>query len=163
MSFGMRGHDLGGKQNFDDFLAKVKQNNIDLVQLAFKKSISDIDFTLGNYNPGLGYYIGKRLRDNNIHVAAFDSANGDLKYVFIDDFKYTVTTSESGDRTIAFDKVVCTVDSYQTVGKELTIDVAEDANGYQIPHIGYWGNTPKRPRYAYLADPTNFYCCLLHS
>ena len=95
--------------------------------------------------------------DNNIHVAAFDSANGDLKYVFIDDFKYTVTTSESGDRTIAFDKVVCTVDSYQTVGKELTIDVAEDANGYQIPHIGYWGNTPKRPRYAYLADPTNFY------
>lgn len=69
MSFGMRGHDLGGKQNFDDFLAKVKANNIDLVQLAFKKSISDIDFTLGNYNPGLGYYIGKRLRENNIHVA----------------------------------------------------------------------------------------------
>ena len=59
MSFGMRGHDLGGKQNFDDFLAKVKANNIELVQLAFKKSMSDIDFTLGNYNPGLGYYIGK--------------------------------------------------------------------------------------------------------
>lgn len=69
MSFGMRGHDLGGKQNFDEFLAKVKENNIDLVQLAFKKSISDIDFTLGNYNPGLGYYIGRRLRENNIHVA----------------------------------------------------------------------------------------------
>lgn len=69
MSFGMRGHDLGGKQNFDDFLAKVKANNIDLVQLAFKKSISDIDFTLGNYNPGLAYYISKRLKENNIHVA----------------------------------------------------------------------------------------------
>ena len=46
MSFGMRGHDLGGKQCFDDFLAKVKANNIDLVQLAFKKSISDIDLSL---------------------------------------------------------------------------------------------------------------------
>ena len=69
MSFGMRGHDLGGKQCFDDFLAKVKANNIDLVQLAFKKSISDIDFTLGNYNPGLAHYISKRLKQNDIHVA----------------------------------------------------------------------------------------------
>lgn len=69
MSFGMRGHDLGGKQCFDDFLAKVKANNIDLVQLAFKKSISDIDFTLGNYNPGLAHYISKRLNQNDIHVA----------------------------------------------------------------------------------------------
>lgn len=69
MGFGMRGHDLGGKQKFDEFLAKVKANNIDQVQLAFQKSITDIDFTTGNYNPGLGYYIGKRLRENNIHVA----------------------------------------------------------------------------------------------
>lgn len=69
MSFGMRGHDLGGKQNFEDFLDKVMFNNIEQVQLAFKKSIADIDFKLGNYNPGLANYIGKRLRENNIHVA----------------------------------------------------------------------------------------------
>ncbi len=69
MAFGMRGHDLGGKQKFEEFLAKVKEHNIDQVQLAFQKSITDIDFTRGNYNPGLGYYIGRRLRENNIHVA----------------------------------------------------------------------------------------------
>ena len=65
----MRGHDLGGKQKFDEFLAKVKEHNIDQVQLAFQKSITDIDFTTGNYNPGLGYYIGRKLKENNIHVA----------------------------------------------------------------------------------------------
>lgn len=69
MSFGMRGHDLGGKQNFADFLSKVNENKINLVQLAFKKSISDIDFSLGNYNPGLGYFIKKNLDKNDIHVA----------------------------------------------------------------------------------------------
>ena len=73
MGFGMRGHDLGGKQCFDDFLKKVSDNNIDLVQLAFKKSISDIDFTLGNYNTGLAHYIGKRLKQNDIHVAVLGS------------------------------------------------------------------------------------------
>lgn len=67
--FGMRGHDLGGKQNFNDFLEKVKKNNIEQVQLAFKKSISDIDFSLGNYNPGLANFIGKNLKQNDIHVA----------------------------------------------------------------------------------------------
>ncbi|MGN1318157.1 MAG: sugar phosphate isomerase/epimerase family protein [Lachnospirales bacterium] len=69
MGFGMRGHDLGGKQKFEEFLAKVKANNIDLVQLAFQKSITDIDFTTGHYSAGLGHYIGKRLSENNIHVA----------------------------------------------------------------------------------------------
>ena len=69
MAFGMRGHDLGGQQKFDEFLSKVSEYNIDLVQLAFKKSISDINFTLGNYNSGLGYFINKNLKNNNIHVA----------------------------------------------------------------------------------------------
>lgn len=69
MSFGMRGHDLGGKQSFSEFLEKVSKNNINLVQLAFKKSISDIDFSMGNYNPGLGYFIKKNLDKNDIHVA----------------------------------------------------------------------------------------------
>jgi len=69
MAFGMRGHDLGGKQNFADFLSKVKKNNINYVQLAFKKSISDEDFSLGNYNPGFADYIKKGLDKNDIHVA----------------------------------------------------------------------------------------------
>lgn len=69
MSFGMRGHDLGGKQNFSDFLKKVKNNNIHYIQLAFKKSIADEDFTTGNYNPGFADYISSGLKENNIHVA----------------------------------------------------------------------------------------------
>ncbi len=65
----MRGHDLGGKQKFDEFLEKVSKNNINLIQLAFKKSITDINFDTGHYNPGLGYYIRKKLDENNIHIA----------------------------------------------------------------------------------------------
>lgn len=69
MAFGMRAHDLGGKQTFDQLIDKLTEHNIDIIQLAFKKSIIDIDFTTGNYNPGLGHFINKRLADNNIHVA----------------------------------------------------------------------------------------------
>lgn len=80
--------------------------------------------------------------DNHIHIACFDSQNGDLKYIYLSDYKATTVKT-------------CTVDSYQSVGKELTIDVAKSGN-YQIPYIGYFGTTPKKPRYAYLADPAAF-------
>ena len=69
MAFGMRAHDLGGKQTFDQLIDKLTEHKIDTIQLAFKKSIMDIDFTTGHYNPGLGRFISKRLADNNIHVA----------------------------------------------------------------------------------------------
>ena len=55
---------------------------------------------------------------------------------------------------------VCTVDSYLSVGKELTIDVAAEVIGddtYYIPHIGYYANTPTKPRYAYIAEPSKFF------
>ena len=85
---------------------------------------------------------------DGIHVAAYDSSNGDLKYVYLPSYDCDDTEWKN-----------CTVDSYQTVGKELTIDVAAeefDGTTYYIPHIGYWGNTPKKPRYAYIADPAAF-------
>ena len=69
MAFGMRAHDLGGKQTFDQLIDKLTEHKINDIQLAFKKSITDIDFSTGHYNPGLGRYISKRLSDNNIHVA----------------------------------------------------------------------------------------------
>ena len=78
--------------------------------------------------------------DDNIHVAAFDSAKGNLKYIFIDDYLKPE------------DAVVCTVDSYGTIGKELTIDVAKVGNN-QIPYIGYYGGKANKPCYAYLANP----------
>ena len=69
MAFGMRCHDLGGKQTFDQLIDNLTEHKINNVQLAFKKSIIDIDFTTGHYNPGLGHFIGKRLAENNIHVS----------------------------------------------------------------------------------------------
>lgn len=69
MAFGMRAHDLGGKQTFDQLIDKITEHKIHNIQLAFKKSIIDIDFSTGHYNPGLGHFIGKRLADNDIHVA----------------------------------------------------------------------------------------------
>ena len=51
---------------------------------------------------------------------------------------------------------VCTVDSYNSIGTELTIDVAKEGD-YYIPHIAYYGKTPKKPRYAYIADPVKFF------
>jgi len=81
--------------------------------------------------------------DNQVHIACYDSANGDLKYVYLSDYKGTI-------------KKTCTVDSYQSVGKELTIDVAKVGNN-QIPYIGYWGTTPKKPRHAYLNKAAEFY------
>lgn len=69
MAFGMRAHDLGGKQTFDQLIDKLTEHKIDTIQLAFPKSIIDIDFTTGHYNPGLGRFVGKKLADNNIHVA----------------------------------------------------------------------------------------------
>ena len=84
---------------------------------------------------------------DNIHVAAY--ANGDLKYVYI-------PKASDGTYTPDSSKKVCIVDSYKSVGTELTIDVAKEGD-YYIPHIGYCASSPRKPRYAYLADPATFY------
>ena len=86
--------------------------------------------------------------DDNIHVAAWDSAKGDLKYVYI--------PHANLENLSASNVISCTVDSYGTVGRELTIDVAKVGNN-QIPYIGYFANTPKKPRYAYIANPPATY------
>ena len=78
--------------------------------------------------------------DNHIHIAAYDSIRGDLKYVYLSDYT-------------GANKRTCTVDSYLDLGENITLDVAKDENGNQVPHIGYWGAYPKKPRYAYLAKP----------
>lgn len=82
--------------------------------------------------------------DGSIHVACYDSLNGDLKYIYMRNYQSAAS------------RKVCTVDSYLNIGKELTIDVAQ-VGSYQIPYIGYYGTTPKKPHHAYLADPETFY------
>lgn len=89
-------------------------------------------------------------RDNSIHIAAYDSANSDLKYIYIP-FNETDKVPNVAAR------IECSVDTYLDVGEQLTIDVAEDKDGNQIPYIGYFGAFPKLPRYAYLAEPDKFH------
>ena len=79
--------------------------------------------------------------DNGVHIAAFDSINGDLVYAYL----------PSAD-CAASDIKTCIVDSYLSVGNELTIDVAK-VGDYYIPYIGYFAAYPKLPHYAYLNKP----------
>ena len=138
----------------------IASNRVVMVWYDSKNNNLMYAYSSENFNPGTGVNstgwtkvgtilsgAGKYCQlavdsDNHIHIACYDSANGDLKYVYLED--YTGAT-----------KKACTVDSYLSVGKELTIDVAK-SGGYQIPYIGYYGSTPKKPRYAYLAEPETF-------
>ncbi|MBB5219107.1 hypothetical protein DYE49_11255 [Treponema rectale] len=88
--------------------------------------------------------------DNSVHIAAYSSSSADLMYAYIPFDEDTGLPDVDNIVTVA-------VDSYLDIGEYLTIDVAEDADGYQIPYIGYWGTYPEKPRYAYLADPVSFY------
>lgn len=86
--------------------------------------------------------------DNNVHIACYDIDNSALRYIFIDDYQDPET------------KISCLVDSYMDVGTFITIDVAKEKVknvDYQIPHIGYYANSPEKPVYAYIADPATFY------
>ena len=100
---------------------------------------------------GIGKYCQLAIdSDYNLHIAAYDGIKQDLTYIYIPSKE--VSNQHIPDYS---KKKVCTVDSYLSVGKELTIDVAKDASGNQIPYIGYYANTPAKPRYAYLANPSN--------
>ena len=78
-------------------------------------------------------------KDGGIHIAAYD--NGKLKYAYLQKFN-----SASAQ--------VCTVDSYDIIGQNLTIDVAYE-NDHNIPHIGYYALSRTLPKYAYLAVPAS--------
>lgn len=69
LNFGMRCHDICGKSPMETVFNTVKENNIDQIQLAFGKSISDYDFTTGHYSPGFGRKIKQELDRAGIHVA----------------------------------------------------------------------------------------------
>ncbi len=74
---------------------------------------------------------------NGVHIAAYDSLDGDLCYAYIPDFK-----TPSGAKT-------CIVDSYGIIGTELNIDVALDANNKPIPYISYYAGNSARPKIAH--------------
>ncbi len=68
IQFGLRGHDLLGATEFLTLVDGLKEYEINSIQLAFGKAISDIDFTTGNFSPGLASYIGNTLKENGIEV-----------------------------------------------------------------------------------------------
>ena len=65
----MRCHDICPKMPMEELFQEVRANQIDQIQLAFGKSISDYDFSVGHYSPGFGRYIASLLEKNQIHVA----------------------------------------------------------------------------------------------
>ncbi|MGN0372022.1 MAG: sugar phosphate isomerase/epimerase family protein [Enterocloster sp.] len=69
LNTGMRCHDLCPKMEMEEVFAQAKANDIHQIQLAFKKSISNYDFTTGHYSPGFARYIASQLQKNDIHVA----------------------------------------------------------------------------------------------
>ena len=69
LCFGMRCHDICPKMPMEELFQEVRANQIDQIQLAFGKSISDYDFSVGHYSPGFGRYIASLLEKNQIHVA----------------------------------------------------------------------------------------------
>lgn len=79
-------------------------------------------------------------KKGGVHVAAYDSSNGDLWYAY--------KSSYNGG---SWQKYI--VDSNGIVGSEITLDVALDSNGNAVPYIGYYATSVVRPKYAYLALP----------
>ena len=50
-------------------MTKLQENKIECVQLALKKSIADVDFSVGNYSGGLAHFVDKKLKDAGVHVS----------------------------------------------------------------------------------------------
>lgn len=81
--------------------------------------------------------------DNHIHIAAYSRKNaGSLYYAYLDSY------SSQFDET----KNLVKVDSYGSTGQYITMEVAKDTSGNNIPYIGYWMNSMSYPKYAYLVD-----------
>lgn len=78
-------------------------------------------------------------KNNHLHIAAY-AGNSDVMYAYLDTY-----TSEASS---------CIVDASGSVGEHLTLDVAVNSKGNSIPYIGFYTGAIKKPKYAYLVDPT---------
>ncbi len=81
--------------------------------------------------------------DKHIHIAAYNRSNaGSLYYAYLDSYESPFDAS----------KDLVKVDSYGSTGQYITMEVAKDSKGNNIPYIGYWMNSMSYPKYAYLVD-----------
>ena len=87
-----------------------------------------------------GWYVDMVVDENHgIHIAYYGAAAGDLKYAYLP--KY--------DSTAAFD--VVTVDSYLSVGTNISIDVMKKtvgSNTYYVPYISCFMSSFTKTRYS---------------
>ena len=91
-----------------------------------------------------GYCAIKADDDGHIHIAAYSRNDaGSLYYAYLD--KYNSTFDKSTN--------LVAVDSYGSQGQYITMEVAKDTAGNNIPYIGYYMNSLSYPKYAYLANP----------
>lgn len=93
-----------------------------------------------------GYCAIKADDDGHIHIAAYSRNNaGSLYYAYLDNYQ------ASFDK----EKNLVAVDSYGSQGQYITMEVAKDTDGNNIPYIGYYMNSLSYPKYAYLTDTTS--------
>ena len=87
-----------------------------------------------------GWYVDMVVDENHgIHIAYYGAAAGDLKYAYLP--KY--------DSTAAFD--VVTVDSYLSVGTNISVDVMKKtvgSNTYYVPYISCFMSSFTKTRYS---------------
>lgn len=69
IQYGMRAHDCCGAKCLEDLFGTIKQQGVRHIQLAFEKSIGDYDFSYGHYSAGFADYIGRKVREQGLHVA----------------------------------------------------------------------------------------------
>ena len=84
--------------------------------------------------------------DKHVHIAAYSRKSaGCLYYAYLDNY------SANFDST----KNLVKIDSYGSTGQYITMEVAKDSNGNNIPYIGFWMNSMSYPKYTYLVDTTS--------
>ncbi|NLK76072.1 MAG: sugar phosphate isomerase/epimerase [Clostridiales bacterium] len=68
LSIGMRAHDMPAA-NFEELISKIGGLDLKCIQLALKKSITDISVENEALTPGLAFHLKKILHDNNVNVS----------------------------------------------------------------------------------------------
>ena len=99
-----------------------------------------------------GWYVDLVVdKGNHVHIAYYNSKSGDLKYVYIPDYEAVSRDENTGDLSGA---TVVTVDSYLSVGTNITIDVRDEGtdetneqtnetthNAKYVPYIYYYNTS----------------------
>lgn len=96
----------------------------------------DAVFSVSTIDAAGGWYPRIKVDANNgIHIAYYGTSGADLKYAYATGPGASFTT--------------VTVDSYQLVGTQVTLDVAKDTAGNVVPYIGYYSPSAQTAKVAY--------------